>query len=143
MSYSDVAETAWYAGAVSFISAREITTGTGNGTFSPNAALSRGQFLTLLLRAYGIAPAAGSADNFADAGNTYYTGYLASAKRLGISEGVGGNLFAPEVTITRQEMFTLLHNTLKEIGQLPQGDSGKRLSTLAVTDRSAPGRRAP
>ncbi|MGI6667229.1 MAG: S-layer homology domain-containing protein [Bacillota bacterium] len=66
-------------------------------------------------------------DNFSDAGETYYTGYLAAAKRLGISAGVGDNMYAPGKEITRQEMFTLLYNTLKIIGRLPQGDSGKTL----------------
>lgn len=49
-----------------------------------------------------------------------YTGYLATAKKLGISAGVGNNMFAPEKEITRQEMFTLLYNALKAIGQLPR-----------------------
>ena len=35
-------------------------------------------------------------DNFSDAGNTYYTGYLAAAKRLGITAGLGDNLLCPE-----------------------------------------------
>lgn len=72
------------------------------------------------------------------AGSTYYTGYLAAAKRLGISEGVGSNMFAPENEITRQEMFTLLYNALKVIGQLPEGDSGIRLSDFSDTDDIAP-----
>ena len=37
-------------------------------------------------------------------------------------------MFAPDKEIIRQEMFTLLYNTLKVIGQLPQGHSGKALS---------------
>lgn len=43
----------------------------------------------MLMKAYGIAPDTNPEDNFADAGDTYYTGYLAAAKRLGISAGVG------------------------------------------------------
>ena len=131
VSFVDVAEEAWYAKAVSFIAAREITTGTGDGNFSPEARLTRGQFIVMLMRAYGIAPDASPEENFADAGETYYTGYLAAAKRLGISAGVGNNLFAPEKEITRQEMFTLLYNALKVIGQLPEGSSGKTLTDFS------------
>jgi hypothetical protein len=80
------------------------------------------------MKAYGINPDAELKNNFSDAGNTYYTGYLATAKRLGISSGVGNNMFAPVKEITRQEMLTLLCNALKVIGQLPKGDSGKKLS---------------
>jgi hypothetical protein len=126
--FSDVTEGAWYADAVNFIAARGITGGTGGGSFSPEAKLTRGQFIIMLLRACEIAPDANPSDNFSDAGNTYYTGYLAAAKRLGISAGVGDNKFAPEKELTRQELFTLLHNALKALGQLPQGESGKKLS---------------
>ncbi|MDD4844469.1 MAG: S-layer homology domain-containing protein [Anaerotignum sp.] len=80
------------------------------------------------MRTYGIEPDTRSTDNFSDAGNTYYTGYLAAAKRLGITAGAGNNQYAPGKEITRQEMFTLLYNALKGIGQLPQGNSGKTLS---------------
>jgi len=128
VSFSDVVTGAWYNKAVSFIAARDITTGTGNGKYSTKAKLTRGEFIVLMMKAYGIAPDGTPKDNFADAGNTYYTDYLAAAKRLGISEGIGNNMFSPGKEITRQEMFTLLYNTLKVIGQLPQGNSGKTLS---------------
>lgn len=135
--FSDVPAGAWYSEAVSFIAARDITTGTGGGNFSPGAKLTRGQFLVMLMKAYEIASDtvgssgsstdAGSSQvnpagavNFSDAGDTYYTGYLAAAKRLGISGGVGNNMFAPEKQITRQEMFTLLYNALNVISRTPQ-----------------------
>lgn len=130
VSFNDVAAGNWYNKAVSFIAARGITTGTGGGNYSPEAKLTRGEFIVLMMRAYGIAPDTNPADNFSDAGNTYCTGYLAAAKRLGISAGVGNNMYAPGKEITRQEMFTLLYNALKVIGQLPQGDSGKTLSNF-------------
>ncbi len=126
--FSDVSDSAWYADAVSYLAARSITGGTSETTFSPDATLTRGQFITLLLRAYGIDADSSTANNFADAGNTYYTGYLAAAKRLGISNGVGDNKFAPEQAVTRQDMFTMLYNALKAIDQLPEDDSGKALS---------------
>jgi hypothetical protein len=125
--FDDVPSDAWYAKAVRFIAARNITASTGTGIFSPGEKLTRGQFIVMLLKAYGISPDAAPADNFADAGSTYYTGYLASAKRLGIAGGVGGNLFAPDREITRQELFTLLHNALKVMDQLPTARAGKTL----------------
>ena len=83
MNFSDVAANAWYGSAVSFVAARDITTGTGNGNFSPMEKLTRGQFLVMVMRAYGIAANSASTDNFSDAGNTYYTGYLAAAEKPG------------------------------------------------------------
>lgn len=135
VSFNDVSTSTWYVGAVRFIAAREITTGTGNGNYSPDAKLTRGEFLVMLMKSYDIGPDENPADNFADADNTYYTGYLAAAKRLGITSGIGSNMFAPSKKITRQELFTLLYNALKVIGQLPQGDSGKTLSNFTDADQ--------
>ncbi|MPM05111.1 hypothetical protein SDC9_51396 [bioreactor metagenome] len=131
VTFSDVAEGAWYYDAVTFLAARGITTGTGGSAFSPDTALTRGQCIVMLLRALGIEPDSKAADNFSDAGNTYYTGYLAAAKRLGISNGAGENRFVPENQIARQEMFTLLYNAQNVLGLLPQGSSGKSLSDFA------------
>jgi uncharacterized repeat protein (TIGR02543 family) len=128
VSFKDIAANAWYNKAVGFIAARKITTGTGNGNYCPDAKLSRGEFIVMLMRAYSIAADEKPTENFTDAGSTYYTGYLAAAKRLGISVGVGNNMFAPGKEITRQEMFTLLYNALKFIDQLPEGNSGKTLT---------------
>lgn len=133
-----MAKDAWYAKAVSFIAARDITTGTGSGNFSPEAKLTRGQLIVMLMRAYGIAPDENPTENFSDAGDTWYTDYLAAARRLGISLGVGNNMFAPDREITRQEMFTLLYNILKIIGKMPEGDSGKTLSDFSDAGDVAP-----
>jgi hypothetical protein len=152
VSFSDVPKDAWYAKAVSFIAARDITKGTGDGNFSPDAKLTRAQFIVMLMRAYGILPDENPTDNFADAGDTWYTGCLAAAKRLKISNGVGNNMFAPDREITRQEMFTLLYNTLRVLGQLPglhgravseaddqpTSNSGKTLTDFSDADDTAP-----
>lgn len=127
ISFKDVDENAWYSKAVSFIAARGITAGTGNGNYSPLAKLTRGEYIVLLMRALDIAPDTNPKDNFTDAGNTYYTGYLAAAKRLGISAGIGNNMFGPGLQISRQEIFTLTYNALKQTGKLPETDTGKRL----------------
>ena len=137
VSFTDVADTAWYYNAVSYLASRGITSGTTASTFNPDATLTRGQFITMLLRAYGVAAVANPMDNFTDAGDTYYTGYLAAAKSLGITSGVGDKKFAPEKTITRQDMFTLLYNALKALDKLPQGDSGMALSDFNDSESMA------
>ena len=131
VSFNDVPVGTWYNKAVSFIAARGITSGTGNGNYSPDAKLTRGEFIVLLMRAYGIAPEMNPTDNFSDAGSTYYTGYLAAAKLLGITSGVGNNQFAPGREITRQEMVTLLYNALKTLDELPDSATGKTLDDFA------------
>lgn len=137
VSFKDVAENASYSKAVTFVAAREITVGTGDGRFSPEGSLTRGQFLVMVMKAYGIAPEKMVDDNFSDAGDTYYTNYLAAARRLGIAAGVGGNRYEPEKAVTRQEMFTLLYKTLKAMGKLEQVEADKGLTAYKDADKAA------
>ena len=137
VTFKDVAPGAWYSKAVNFIAAREITIGTGHGNYSPDGKVTRAQFIVMLMRAFEMKPDTNPKDNFADAGNTWYTGYLTAAKRLGISNGVGNNMFAPEKEITRQEMFTLLYNILKTLDRPLQADSGRTLADFADADQVA------
>jgi hypothetical protein len=129
--FEDVARGAWYYDAVTFCAAREITNGTGDDMFSPDAHLTRGQFIVMLMRAYAIEADKSAADNFDDAGDTYYTDYLAAAKSLGITNGIGNNLFAPEAEITRQDMFTLLYRALDALEELP-----KMVGNISLSDFS-------
>ena len=128
ITFDDVSKGAWYYDAVTFCAAREITAGIGNGMFGPDTTLTRGQFIVLLMRSCGLAPDDSSNNNFDDAGNTYYTGYLAAAKSLGIANGVSLNMFMPDEAITRQDMFTLIYRTLDVLGKLPETDSAASLS---------------
>lgn len=130
-TFVDVEKNSWYHRAVNFIAARDITFGTGNNKFSPMEKLSRAEFLVMLLRTYGIQPDTNPIENFADGGNTYYTGYLSTAKRLNISQGTGDNLFLPDKKISRQEMFVLLYNTLKTMEELPTEVTGAKLEDFA------------
>lgn len=140
VNFADVKPDAWYKKAVDFIAARGITSGISGNLFGPDNSLTRGQFIVLLMNAYQIKPLTGTLDagsNFSDAGNTYYTGYLAAAKQAGITKGIGNNLFAPERNITRQEMFVLLYNVLKTIGKLPAPVSDTQLSSFKDADQVA------
>lgn len=116
LSFVDVKETDWYYEAVKFAFEKGITSGVSETAYAPNNKVTRGQFITMLCRAYGIKEMTG--DNFADCGDTWYTGYLAAAKQLGISNGIGDNKFAPEKEVSREEMVTLIYNYLKSVGEV-------------------------
>jgi len=121
--FKDVKASDWYYEAVKFAFEKGITSGVSEESYAPNDKVTRGQFITMLCRAYGIEEMTG--DNFADCGNTWYTGYLAAAKQLGISSGVGDNKFVPEAEITREEMVTLIYNYLKSTGEVGEENQKK------------------
>lgn len=135
-SFVDVKESDWYYDAVSFISARNMTGGVGDNRFAPDMIVTRGQFIKMLSDAYRIAPRT-VGDNFEDAGDTWYSGYLAAAKQLKLASGVGNNHFAPEQEITRQEMFTLLFNALQVLDEWPAGQ-GKSVTVFTDYNEIAP-----
>jgi hypothetical protein len=128
-SFADVADGAWYNDAVTFAAARGITEGVSETQFAPNHQATRGDFLVLLMRAYGIDVDDSITENFADAGNTYYTAFLGTAKKLGMVAGVGNNRFEPQTRISRQDMLVMIYNILDKKGELPAANShGKTLN---------------
>lgn len=128
--FHDVAADAWYRPAVDFLAARGITSGTEAGVFGPELKLTRGQFVVFLLNAYGIRPERKAefdpGSQFEDAGAAYYTDYLLVAKGLGIVTGIGNNRFAPEQTITRQEMAVMMVQAMTVMDEIP----------IPITDRT-------
>jgi len=130
--FSDVAEKDWYAGAIEYLAAREVVNGSGDGRFLPEQAVTRAEFLVMAMNAFGIAADESAADNFADAGNEYYTPYLAAAKRLGLVNGLGDNRFAPEAGITRQDMAVMLYRISKAANvQLPPAENRSDLNRFS------------
>jgi hypothetical protein len=137
VDFIDIPETAWYSEAVGFMSARGIISGIGDGKFEPQKNIIRADFLIMVMNSYDIEPDTDVADNFADAGSKYYTNYLGTAKRLGLVTGIGGNRFAPEETISRQDMCVILHRALDILGELPTGTDSKGLESFIDADEIA------
>jgi hypothetical protein len=77
----------------------------------------------MVMNAYGISLDEEIDDNFIDAGEKYYTKYLGTAKRMGLVSGTGGNIFAPENLITRQDMTVILYRILDKLGKLPESEA--------------------
>ncbi len=135
ISFKDVLPTDWFYYPVEFVAARGIASGVGNDLFAPGERLTRAQALVMLMKTYGIEPVKNpsASSNFADAGDTYYTGYLAAAKAMAIANGVGDNKFDPNGYVRKQDLFTMMYNMLSVMKKLPkQSYDGKPLS--AYTD---------
>ncbi len=124
VNFKDVKPDSWYEKAVGFMSARGIISGVGDSSFAPGKQVTRADFLIMAMNAYGIETDKEATDNFADAGSKYYSGYLATAKRLGLVSGTGDNKFRPEAAISRQDMLVILHSMLNKLGELPKATAG-------------------
>lgn len=110
--------------AVQFLAARGVMNVFG-GKFSPSKKISKADFIMVMMKAYDIRPDSKITDNFNDAGNKYYTSYLATAKRLGFIKGVGNNKFKPDAVITKKDMLIIIDRVLKYTGEQPVTSSIK------------------
>ena len=107
-SFTDVPADAFYAKAVAWAVENGITSGTGEGKFSPNAICTRAQSVTFLYRASGSPAVSGSAE-FSDVSTTaFYADAVAWAAKKGITTGIGGGLFGSGNDCTRGQIVTFL-----------------------------------
>ena len=106
--FRDVSQSAYYYDAVLWAAEQGITSGTGGGTFSPDAAVIRAQTVTFLYRAAGSPTVSGSA--FADvAADAYYADAVTWAAAEGITAGTGAGIFSPNQACTRAQIVTFLY----------------------------------
>ena len=107
MNMTDVAEDAYYGEAVRWALSEGITTGTGDGKFSPDATCNRAQSVTFLFRAIG--KIVDSKAEFSDVlTDSYYANAVAWAVENGITNGIGDGLFGPDNSCTRAQIVTFL-----------------------------------
>ena len=108
MNMTDVAEDAYYAGAVRWALSEGITTGTGDGKFSPDTTCTRAQSVTFLFRAIG--KLVDSKAEFSDVlTDSHYAHAVAWAVENGVTNGIGNGLFGPDNSCTRAQIVTFLY----------------------------------
>ena len=103
------------AQAVAYLASYGILTGYADGTFHPDAPISRAAFTVLLHRCQFAAPVGqyGEEFVFADVPAGYWAEtYIYSTKILGWLQGGADGLFHPERQITRAEAVTAINRML-------------------------------
>ncbi|MCI5927450.1 MAG: S-layer homology domain-containing protein [Pseudoflavonifractor capillosus] len=121
--FSDVSEDFWGADAISFTAARGLFQGVGEDEFDPSGTMTRSMLVTVLGRLAGVDPADYSGEStFSDVdAHSWYGPYVAWAAENGVVQGVGGDRFAPDDPITREQLCTMLVRYLDSDGiELPQ-----------------------
>ena len=112
-NFSDVPADSYYAKAVAWAVENGITTGTGDGKFSPDATCTRAQSVTFLFRASKAS--ANGAPAFSDVVATaYYAEAVKWATNNGITNGIGDNLFGSDNDCTRAQIVTFLYRMHQE-----------------------------
>lgn len=107
----------WAKEHILFAVSRGLFSGTSETTFSPNTTLTRGMFVTALGRLAGINPADYQNRKFTDVkANAYYSPYVNWAASKGIVSGTTSSTFAPDSSITREQMAVIMKNYADKMG---------------------------
>lgn len=111
-NFSDVSADKWYNNAVSTLCHMGVLGGYSDGTFRPNAPITRAEFAKI---AVSFSQANGSAvySYFTDVKTTdWFAPYVTAAKDSSLIEGYSDGSFKPENRITRAEACTIVNRVL-------------------------------
>lgn len=135
-SFSDVSAKDWFYEDVAFAASKGYFVGTGGSAFEPELTMTRAMFVTVLSRLDG-AQVDNSTSVFTDVpANTWYTGAVTWAAANGIVEGIGNHLFAPDASITREEMCVIMARFVNYYGKKTNQTHKKAAAVTAFTDAS-------
>ena len=116
-NFVDVPEGKWYSRAVSYNYSLGFFTGTSVLTFSPSLYVTRAMFVTVAASIARVDKTLYSETVFDDvAENKWYTASVTWAASENIVSGVGNNLFAPNVLVTREQVAVILRSLAEYLG---------------------------
>lgn len=119
--YPDVAFNKWYNNAISTLSNMGIICGYPDGSFRPDAPITRAELTKIAAGFFSDPRVAATYDGrFSDVhGAEWYISYLMTALEEGLIEGYPDGSFRPNRPITRAETCTIVNRTL---GRKPEKD---------------------
>ena len=118
--FNDVAANDWYATAVNWAAASGITSGTGDGNFSPNTAITREQLAAILMNYAQYkgqdVSARATLDTYSDAAaiSSWANEVMSWAVAEGLISGVTADTLQPQGAATRAQVAAILQRFLSE-----------------------------
>ncbi len=115
-TFSDIPSGYWARGDIDALLAAGDVTGFPGGTFQPDGALTRAQFVKMLDGVLGL-PAGSGTGGFTDvSASDWFAPYVTAAVQAGLVQGLTATTFGPNQTVTREQMAVLLARALKLTG---------------------------
>ncbi|MFX3636250.1 MAG: S-layer homology domain-containing protein [Candidatus Pristimantibacillus sp.] len=110
-TFSDLKRHSWAQKEIEGLASKGIINGTSAASFTPEANISRADFIILLVKTLGLqADVDGSFEDVQP--SDYYYNAVGIAKKLGIAMGQDNGWFNPQAEITRQDMMVLTARAL-------------------------------
>ena len=111
-AYSDVAAGSWYNNAISTMSSAGIVNGYPDGTFRPDAPITRAEMAKMISL---FAKLDKTEDRFTDIAGHWAEAYIKLAAGNGWIEGYPDGSFKPQQNITRAETMTMINRVLDRV----------------------------
>ena len=109
----DVEKSDWFYPYVQYVAEQEYMEGIGGNKFAPEMEMSRAMFVTVLYRLDDPSGVSGESKFVDVPADTWYTEAVNWAVANGIVDGIGGNKFAPDSPITREQICTMMTRYLE------------------------------
>lgn len=107
-AFTDVPANQWYAKAVMTLAGKGVISGYPDGTFKPDASITRAEFVTMAMNFANAEK--GTACSFPDVPqNMWYYGAIAGATQNGWISGYPDGTFGPDRYITRAEVTSVIN----------------------------------
>ena len=134
--YNDLSNEQWYHAGVDYALENGLMNGVGGGKFDPNGSLTRAMLVTILYRSENTPDVSGESNPFADVPDgQWYTDAVIWAAKEKIVNGMSETTFAPNESITREQIATILYRydgAVKVSGDLDQFSDASDVSTYAL-----------
>jgi hypothetical protein len=126
-------DTTWSASAskIHYLASKAVVSGKTAGKFDPFGPLTRAEFSTLMVRALGLSDKQGSSRFYDVPNGQWFTDYVNIGSSLGLIAGYSPSEFAPNDSITREQMAALLARSLTYVQNRPYVDTTRVLGQIS------------
>lgn len=112
-AFQDIDSVPWAEDSINALRRMGVISGNGDGTFAPDRAVTREEFLKMVLQAAGISSKVASEVSFLDVeADAWYYDYVATAYQTGIITGQSEEYFGIGQKITRADMAVIIKRIL-------------------------------
>ncbi|WP_168119863.1 LamG-like jellyroll fold domain-containing protein [Paenibacillus sp. HB172176] len=129
--FEDVPPTMWASAVIKQMAAKHIIEGVSDTQFNSQGIVTRAQFATMIARALDLKATDGA--SYSDVGvDDWYAAAVAAASEAGIVQGQGTGNFAPDATVSREEMAVMLARAYAYVtGEAVKSNDGQSFADSA------------
>lgn len=136
VTFSDI-KSHWAKSDIEQLASKLLVKGNTAGSFRPDQAINRAEFTALIARALGLELTNGESAFSDVAASSWYATAVNAAVKAGIVTGRTASSFAPNDTISREEMSAMIGRALAFVGQQPNVTAKQAELLSAFTDGGA------